>query len=727
MNVHDQSTGKSLSDKYRPNTEQFPNKLKHVIRFGKNHRGKKTELLIPEHLQEHFWVGMLRDYIHANPPKASQAHPSKRAMEIIISVFEDYPHPDMRQFGKLFVEQCKLEGLTGSIRAYNIKARSYFASLVDIIDDVSTKFLIREFAGIRGSQSEFGTWPHIKEDYQPQKSLEQHLQVDGYDNLTDEFLIKCFTEFSYSHLKKWSEIRTRLRKQHASLFAEICLFISDYGIEKIQYLETCLSPANATSKYSDEDLEVYQDYWRLVFKVVKSLDDDFIILNAASQTNSKYFDPYFEKILQSENKTDLYLEYFEGGSKHKNPWKAIMITRQSSIFPQLPLLLLDLVRPTIEERMCVSWVLAFKRIQKSNIDKLLFESVTEGAGVNGAQQHKIQAYKKRNGKAATVTYNKNSPWGRSITLYKNEAQPHSNSLPADLFLDDKFVGNIPIQNFGLSGLRNFAYLEKGVSKQLLGLNHVSDDSFKFLQALFRQHAHKRTTSLAVAYFCQSSLYEDLNDEISAIRVKDDMLLNPVEKDRFEQEIEAERQFHSLETRNSVYKSRSKTKLKLKLGEQLAVAVSDEMHATVEQLLEAKSQKSAVLSFKEIQREIGLTDSDTEASPEAILAAAKAQDYIVQRNGFVTKNGQTYIFDCGLVARFMLEARAHIEDNNGKGLEQVFMSQGREKGLNIWAEYIFLDYILEHCLSPSSIKSALQDYAHLEGKIPHRPLTEGGVI
>ena len=78
------------------------------------------------------------------------------------------------------------------------------------------------------------------------------------------------------------------------------------------------------------------------------------------------------------------------------------------------------------------------------------------------------------------------------------------------------------------------------------------------------------------------------------------------------------------------------KSSIKVGEQLAVAMSNEMHATVSDLLEAKQRKTSVLNFTEIQEVIGLSNSETEASAEAILAAARAQDYIVQRNGLITK-------------------------------------------------------------------------------------------
>lgn len=733
MNVHDQTTGKSLSNKYRPNTEQFPNKLKHIIRFGVGDTGKDVELEIPEHLQDHFWVSHLRDLFHREP--SNKPYDDRQIMTLFLAIFEDEPNPNMRQIGSIWVERAKkdLKIADSTLYHMNLRARSMFLKLSDWIDDRDIKILIQEFAGTRNKINDFGSWPKIDFKSLPQKSLEQVLQVDGYDNLTDDFLIKCFTEFTFCHLKVWSEMRTKLRDEHKSLFSEICLFISDYGVDKIEAVELYKNAQGARAAYgkgklSPDDFKIYCDIWVLLLKVVKALENDFLIVNALTQIKSSYIDPYRTEILESSSPSERYLHYFEAGPRHKNPWKGIKIKTGTYLYPMLPISLLDLVRPSVEERMCTTWVLALKRIQKSNVERLLFDNVTVGAGARGVQQIKVKAFKARGGeKTEYVTYNKNSNWGRSLSFYLNERKMHSNSLPMETFFEDKFIGKIENQRWNLANLPNFNYLEEDLTKDEVGFSQISDDCYDFLKALFRQHASKNTTTLGPSYFNQSGVYEDFNNEISDIRVKDDMQLNPHEPDRFEQEMEAQRQFHTLETREAVYKSRSKTKLKLKLGEQLAVAVSDEMHATVEQLLQAKSQKAAVLSFKEIQQEIGLTDSNMEASPEAILAAAKAQDYIVQRNGFVTKNGQTFIFDCGLVARFMLEARAHIESNNGKGLEQVFMTQGREKGLNIWAEYIFLDYILEHGLSPSSMKSALQDYAHLEGKIPHRPLTEGGVI
>lgn len=724
------------ADKYLSNSVQFPNQLKHIVRFGVNPRGYVKELPIPESLQNHFWVSKLRDYIHMNPPKKSQVGLHQKTFKILLDIFSDNPTPNMRQFGSVFLKYAKSE-INGSPKDVSDKARSLFRGVAKTSVDVNLQIQIKEFVGDfygTGGTQDYGTWPKLSVDTKPRKSLEQRVDVDASIETTNELFVRSFSQFVYCYLKKWSDLRAALKNDHPELYANLVSFIESNGIDTVQRLEKVKSAGAVIKKKSElnaVDWQVYQQVWELQFEILEKLNENFLGYNAFAGMSSakKHFEGLVVPLCDANNVTGSYLWNFRGSENNKYPWIAKTFPTGLQISPSLSFSLLDFLRPSKEENMCLYWLLGFMRIQKGNVEKLLNEKVFDTL-IKGQKHHVVHSYKGRSKNAEPIPLAKNSPLGRSLTIYRSERNPENPPFEMEDFYGEYFVRQMTDKAFRLQGVRNFGLFLFDIDKNMIGFDNITDENFEFIQTIFKRYyraPNEVTTSLAPAFFAQTKVYEDLTNHEAKITKKPDLSIPLNSPDRFEEEINAKKQFHTLETRESVYLSRSKSKAKLKVGEQLSVAMSDEMHATVNDLLEAKKRKTSVLSFTEIQQVIGLSDSETEASPEAILAAAQAQDYIVQRNGLITKNGQTYIFDCGLVARFMMEARAHIESNNGKGLEAVFLSQGRTRGLNIWAEYILLDHLIEHVLSPTSIQSAQKDYAYLEGKVPFVPLTEGGVL
>ena len=723
------------ADKYRSNSVQFPNQLKHIVRFGKDTSGFMWEIKIPKQLQEHFWISQLRDAVHANPPKPGQAYAYKRAFEILLAVFEENANPNMRQFGSVFLKKAK-SLVKGNPKKPSDTARAIFVLLGQETRDENLKLQIKEFAGVgikRGGRLKWGTWPKLSKTDQPRKSLEQKVEIETDDDITNEMYVKSFSQFIYCYLKKWSDLRNTLKTDHPDLYSRIVSLVDKHGVDKIERIAVLQSVASAEKLMSKDtaDWQIYTNIWELNFAIIQQLDDNYLALNGfAASSASKKFE---EQIAPKCDLNDIVQSYlstaYNGGKSARGaawPWKRM---KPSNVMPSLSFSVLDFLRPSKEEKLCVYWLLSMLRIQESNVEKLLNEKVFDSL-LENKSCHIVHSYKGRNKDAEPIPLIKNSPLGRALSIYRKARNPENSPFPIEQFFGDYFVGPIPVAAFKLQGTRNFGFMLFDIDKSKVGFDNISDECFKLIKTVFKKYYRApegKGLKLATSFFAQSKLYNDLSNSETKITKKSDLSIPVAVPDRFEEEIKAKRQFHTLDTRESVYMSRSKSKAQLKVGEQLAVAMSNEMHATVNDLLEAKERKTSVLSFTEIQKVIGLSDSETEASPEAILAAAQAQDYILQRNGLITKNGQTYIFDCGLVARFMIEARAHIESNNGKGLEDVFLSQGRTRGLNIWAEYILLDHLIERVLSPTSIQSALTDYAYLEGKVPFIPLTEGGVL
>ena len=133
------------ADKYLSNSVQFPNQLKHIVRFGESVSGVMQELEIPENLQNHFWVSRLRDAVHAKPPKQSMVSVAQQSFRILLEVFSENPNPNMRQFGSVFLKAAKSK-LRGSPKNVSDTARSLFLQVADISTDIGFKRQIKEFA-----------------------------------------------------------------------------------------------------------------------------------------------------------------------------------------------------------------------------------------------------------------------------------------------------------------------------------------------------------------------------------------------------------------------------------------------------------------------------------------------------------------------------------------------------------------------------------------------------
>jgi hypothetical protein len=183
---------------------------------------------------------------------------------------------------------------------------------------------------------------------------------------------------------------------------------------------------------------------------------------------------------------------------------------------------------------------------------------------------------------------------------------------------------------------------------------------------------------------------------------------------------AQNEFHTLETREEIYRARSRDKLQLTKGRAFAAAVSEEMASIANEIIGAWEKRTSPLPVSALIDVVGLRGNTQEAPPETILAAAKAEKFIVEKSGLIRKDGMIYLFDSGLTARMMMEEIRHIEGE----LERLFATQDIDKALNAWAKLCFLEMLIDR-FGPVSLKDATEKYGHLQGKIPHAPISEGG--
>ena len=161
-------------------------------------------------------------------------------------------------------------------------------------------------------------------------------------------------------------------------------------------------------------------------------------------------------------------------------------------------------------------------------------------------------------------------------------------------------------------------------------------------------------------------------------------------------------------------------MKLRKGRAFAAAVSEEMASISHDIIGEWEERTSPFSVSALVDFIGLRGSSLEAPPETILAAAKAEKFIVEKSGLIKKDGMIYLFDSGLTARMMMEEVRHIEGE----LEGLFATQDLDKAINAWAKLNFLELLLKR-FSAVSLKDASEKYGHLERRIPHAPISEGG--
>jgi hypothetical protein len=409
----------------------------------------------------------------------------------------------------------------------------------------------------------------------------------------------------------------------------------------------------------------------------------------------------------------------------KSRW-AVPKDGEKKILARLMLSVLDFFGPSLEEETCFIWLLASRRIQLSNVNRLKRAQINEDA--TGIW---IRSYKGRNGKAENVCIKKNTKSGRALRAYLQDYDKY----PFRNGNSDAMIAPFKTQTSKFKSTYNFHHLALPDHLERLSAHGLSDANLTVIKQIYAsvvdvERAINRAThyndvekpstkALLPSAISQSHVYAE-EAKRGGFTNSPTMLPTYDQENRDEDSRKAQNEFHTLEVREEIYRARSKDKLKLRKGRAFAAAVSEEMANIANDIISAWEQRTSPLPVSALVDVVGLRGNPPEAPPETVLAAAKAEKFLIEKSGLIRKDGMIYLFDSGLTARMMMEEIRHIEGE----LERLFATQDVDKALNAWAKLCFLQMLMKR-FSPVSLKDATEKYGHLKGKIPHAPISEGG--
>jgi len=716
---------------YRSNVQNVSGTLRGVARFGVNHLGNLQEVEIPSELQLHRYVGPMVTAI--NSPDAgiaiSRVQKYKRAFEFILKVAANGIEPDWRYFGRVLLKRLKSELVSEySIKEIMEDAKRLFNKAAEASDDVKLKREIRTIVGGRGAKGlNGGYWPNLRAmESNPTKSLED---IFG-DNLkyTNEKYIDALIDYASAFIRAWSDIRRRFRNEHPGLYAKIHEAVTRIGVENLKEIEKKRTYSRRIQGWQDEWFELVS----LNLEILVAMDDPFLNMIAMSQwRNAKSFERFAVAVDLPGKGAAGFTEQLSRRTESRicpktrwSIWKGGKI--DVSINSRLMLSLLDFFGPTLEEEMCFIWLLASRRIQLSNTGRLKRTQINEDA--TGIW---IRSYKGRNGKAENVCIKKNTKFGRALRAFVHDYDQH----PFREASSETLTSPYKSQRSCFKSTWNFHHLAIASHLEGLGLYGLSGANLTVIKQIYssvidveRNNGRaanygdvekKPIKALLPSAVAQSHVYAE-EAKRGGFTKSPTMQPTYVREDFDENSRKAQNEFHTLETREEIYRARSKDKIKLKKGRAFAAAVSEEMANIATEIISAWEESTSPLPISALVDAIGLRGATSEAPPETILAAAKVKKFIVEKSGLIRRDGNIYFFDSGLTARMMMEEVRHIEGE----LEGLFATQDIDKALNAWAKLCFLELLMKR-FSPVSLKDALEKYGHLEGKIPHAPISEGG--
>ena len=716
---------------YRSNVQNVPGTLKGVARIGVDSLGVVQEVGVPAQLRCHRYIGPMIAVI--NSPEsgitASRVPSYKRAFEYIVKVAVSDEESDWRYFGRALLKRLKSE-LTSeyTIKASMDDAKRLFNKAADKSDYLKVKREIRTLIGGKGAKAlDSGYWPNLRavERY-PTRSLED---VFGDSlNYTNEQYIDAVTDYASAFIRKWSDVRKRLRHEHPELYAKICDAVTRIGVERLKKIER-------TQAYSPRVLEWESEWFEILsinIEILVSMDDAFLNAIAMSQwRKSIHFERFSSAVNLAHNGAagfaDQLLKVTASCLYPKSQWSIWENGGKGfSLMSRLMFSLLDFLGPSLEEETCLVWLLASRRIQLSNTVRLKRAQIDEDA--TGIW---IRSFKGRSGKAENVCIKKNTRMGRALKAYLWDYDQR----PSGSAVSEAMISPYRPQTARFTSTWNFHHL--AFSDHSEGLNEygLSDASLMVVKQIYlsvvqvrRQNGRafnfgdvERRTAKALlpSAIAQSHVYAEEAKRGGFIK-SPTLLKTYYSEDPDELSRKAKNEFHTVKTREEIYRSRSRDKVKLRKGRAFAAAVSEEMANISHDIIGEWEERTSPFSVSALVDFIGLRGSSLEAPPETILAAAKAEKFIVEKSGLIKKDGMIYLFDSGLTARMMMEEVRHIEGE----LESLFATQDLDKAINAWAKLNFLELILKR-FSAVSLKDASEKYGHLEGRIPHAPISEGG--
>jgi len=636
---------------------------------------------------------------------------------------------DWRFFGAKLLAQLKVDCATeGSIKSHMDRAKRLLNKAAAASDNAKLK---REIRGIVGGRSangvDAGFWPALREvEYNPTKSLEE---VFGRDlNYTNDQYVGAIIDYASAYIHAWSNIRSRLRNNHTVLFDKIIQTVERFGIEDLRELERKQTYSEKILVQFDE----WSDLLQLNIEILVTMDEPLLNMIALAQYRKlRHFDRFSASVdLPANGAAGFAKQLLRDDGAHSRPktqwtiWSAGK--RDAYLSCRLMFSLLDFLGPTLEEELCFTWLLACRRIQLSNVDRLRRAQIDEDS-----KSIWIRSYKGRNGKAQNVNINKNTNFGRALRHFLSDYDKFPLKNGKSEYMTTNYKPNWAVFS-ATSNFHHLAFPDHLEGLDTHGLSHSKLTVMKDIYSVIV--SNQRLAGRAGNYgdverpvmkalnpssIAQSYVYAEEAKRGSFSRSLTMELTCDRENDE-EQDRKANIQFHTRAVRENVYRARSRDKLKLEKGKAFAVAVSAEMTNVANDIIDAWSKSTSELSLPALIDLIGLRGNISEVLPETLLAAAKAEKFIVEKSGLIKKNGKVYFFDSGLTARMMMEEIRHIEGE----LEGLFATLDIDKALNAWAKLCFLELLMKR-FSAASLKDALDKYGHLKGRIPHAPISEGG--
>ena len=715
---------------YRAAAENFPNKLRNVARFGVNRSGVMQEVTIPEDLQGHRYIQPMLEYINSSSTRFSPATADKYASAFrdILRVASEEGKLNWFDFGRALLRYLEKSGRGEfSVKDSLDRARRIFSLAEGFSDDQDLKRGIRQITGVslNGRRSvKKSSWPNLRKTaHSPKKSV---ACVFGNDlDYTNDQYIKAFTEYSCAFITAWSDIRREIREFHPDLFMRVRDLAQSIGIDRLKEVEQRRRYPYAYS----ESLDTWVSLFSLELEVLEALNNKFLNWSTVAQHAST---DCFEKLLEIVNLpvqgASGYTSLFKDdgivvrGTKRLGPEG----NEAEAVVAKLPFSLMGLFGPTVEEEICFIWLLSTRRIQISNIQRLTRQDIDRDKKTIW-----VRTLKGRNRKAENTPIPSNSRMGRAVRRYLED---HDRSQE---YRDGKKAIVWRYYNGGqtrFANTPNFSHLAMSGNVEGIDAYGVSDHSLRIMKDLYAAVTEAKKTvhstrvtgratfsvkSLSPNFLCQSAVYAE-EAARGNFSLSPDMRITHDQEDGGERELLARSQFHSTKTREEIYRARSRDKIQIEKDWAFSAQVSQEMANMAEEIIGEWSERASCLSVDELVALVGLRGITPETPPETVFLAAKAENFVVETSGLIRKNGKIYLFDSGLTARLMIEEIRHLEGE----LDKLFLTQDTDKAVNVLAKCIFLGLLMDR-LSAKSLIEAKEKYGHLEGKIPHAPISEGG--
>lgn len=715
---------------YRDSVRSMAVQLKHVARFSVNYNGGLQEVSIPPKLLGDRNIGLIVSYINSGDTCFTRSSVGKyrQAFESILEVVLADPQLDWRLIGRILLKSLKAkESSEYTIKTRMDHAKRLITKAGELSDDVKARREIRAIVGGSSAKGlDYGYWPSLREaKNDPRKSLEDILGDDL--SYTNAQYVDAIVDYASAYIRAWSNIRSRLRNEHPDLCSKIVATVKRLGLEKVKDLERQKTCSQLVIPHREEWL----DLLALNIEILVAIDDPLLNQIALAQYRRlKAFDRFAAEVDLPRNGAAGFAQqlfYQDGSRRVKTQWAIWKDGRHDAhVTTRLMLTITDFLEPSLEEELCFTWLMASRRIQLSNVDRLRRSQIDEDS-----KNIWIRSYKGRNGKAENLQFSKGSKFGRAIRAFLKSYD--EGQLRGDQ--PDYITSKYSSQWGRFFATYNFYHLAFPRHEEGLGRYGVSDFNLALMKGVYRTIVDNQriigragncgdiekpvSKALNPSAIAQSHVYaeEAKRGDFSKSSTMDPTFL---QEDEDELERNALNSFHTRAVREDDYRARSRDKVKLQKGKDFAVAVSSEMVGIANEIANAWEVSTSKLSVSSLIDIIGLRGQTPETPPETLLAAAKAEKFIVEKSGLIKKDGKIYLFDSGLTARLMMEEIRHIEGE----LEGLFATQDVDKAINAWAKLLFLEILIKR-FSARSLKDAVDKYGHLEGKIPHAPISEGG--